>query len=224
MVDVVVPVLDEEEALVRNAPYYSEFSKKARLIFVDGGSRDRTVEVAKNYGEVVNSAKGRALQKNCGANTANSDYILILHVDSKIDLSALEHIEKVLSAGACGGCFTITIDDKAPIFRLFEYLLNARAKFFKILDGDLGQFVRKDTFFKLRGYDKTPIMEDILFSRKLKEAGKVEILPYTIKVSSRKWHSNGFSKTFYQYFLGYLKLWSGRITPSNVGATETIRR
>ena len=86
--------------------------------------------------------------------------------------------------------------------------MNFRAKVFKVMDGDLGLFIKKDTFHNLGGFDFVPIMEDILFSRKIRKAGKVSILPQTISVSARKWQKQGFIKTFLQYTKAYILLWT----------------
>ena len=120
-------------------------------------------------------------------------------------------MEKALSNGVCGGCLTMRIKNKGFVFRLFEFLVNFRARYFKVLDGDLGQFVRKDIFFKIGAYDHVPVMEDILFGRKLRKEGEVIILPDAIEVSVRKWRDEGFAKTFYRYEGAYMQLWLGKI-------------
>lgn len=211
MIDVIIPVLNEEEFLEGQAQYYEELKDKANIIFVDGGSQDKTVEFAKNYGKVIVSKQGRAMQKNAGVSVAVSDNLLFLHVDSLIDTNSLESIERALSNGVCGGCLTMSIADSAFIFRIFESAVNLRAKFIKVMDGDLGQFVRKDVFLQLGGYDQVPVMEDILFGKKLKRIGKIKVLPNVVKVSSRKWKERGFFKLLYQYMVSYLRLWTGRL-------------
>jgi len=211
MIDIIIPVLDEQKILEEQSGYYKNLSEKAHIVFVDGGSNDKTVEVASRYGQVVVSKKGRALQKNSGVGAAKSNYLCFLHVDTQIDIEALSDIEDVLSKGTCGGCLTMAINDSGFVFRIFENIVNWRANCFKVFDGDLGQFVRRDVFAKLGGYDSVTIMEDILFSRKLRNVGNVFVLPNTITVSSRKWHEKGFCKLFFQYVLAYVWLWTGQL-------------
>ncbi len=211
MIDVIIPVLNEEDFLRREAEYYSELKNKANIIFVDGGSWDKTVDLAENYGEVIHSRRGRSFQKNIGAKAAKSDYLLFLHVDSLINMKALENIERVLSCGVYGGCLTMVIDDTAFIFRIFERIVNLRARFGKVLDGDLGQFVHRDIFLQLGRYAQVDIMEDILFGKKLKRKGNIEILPDVIRVSSRKWSKEGFCSLLYKYSVAYVRLWTGRL-------------
>jgi len=55
--------------------------------------------------------------------------------------------------------------------------------------------VRKDIFFALGGFPEVPVLEDILFSKKLRKAGRVEVLDDKIYVSARRWQKEGFFKT-----------------------------
>lgn len=49
---------------------------------MDGGSTDKTREVAKSMGaRVIEAPKGRATQMNAGARVAKGDVLLFLHSD-----------------------------------------------------------------------------------------------------------------------------------------------
>jgi len=181
---------------------------------VDGGSIDRTVAIAREYGEVVSSPCGRAIQKNRGAQESQTQHILFLHVDTFIDEHSLDCINRTLASGAIGGCLTMHIQDKRFIFRIYEWAVNFRARAFGAIDGDLGTFVRRDIFEQLGGFDLLPVMEDLVFGKKLRKAGSIKVLSEPIYVSSRKWHKRGFFRTFLDYTLAYLWLWSGRLKPS----------
>ncbi len=208
MLDVIIPVYNEEKILLQKKDYYQSLRHKARVIFVDGGSTDRTVEIAKNFGEVIASERGRALQMNKGVQISNAEYILFLHVDTYIyRVGALDKVTGVLSNGICGGCFTMNIEDSRRIFRIFEWIVNFRAKYWGVMDGDLGLFVKRSVFDNVGQFDSLPIMEDILFSKKLRKEGKWAVLPDRILVSSRKWDEKGFLKTFVQYCRAYVGFW-----------------
>ena len=216
MIDIIIPVLNEEKILREKADYYGRLKEKARIIFVDGGSRDETPKVAKQFGEVLFSSPGRAAQKNRGAAVAQSDKLIFLHVDSFIDTATIGNIEQALSNGVCGGCLTIKIEHPGLIFRIFERIVNLRAKAFGVMDGDLGIFVRKDMFDKIGCFDDVAIMEDILFSKKLRRTGKTITLPDKITVSPRRWQESGFVKTLRHYCLAYMRLWSGTLSLKKV--------
>ena len=116
MVDIIIPVLNEEKILTKEAHYYRTLRQFSRVIFVDGGSTDQTVALAKEFGDVVTSSAGRAVQKNCGFQNTAAEHILFLHVDTFINRNALDRIEESLRGGAIGGCLTMRIQDKGIIF------------------------------------------------------------------------------------------------------------
>lgn len=73
--------------------------------------------------------------------------------------------------------------------------------------GDQGIFVKKDTFLKLGGFPEIPIMEDILFTEKLRKCGKTVVLPDKILVSARRWEKMGIIKTTLLFNLIILLFW-----------------
>jgi len=214
MPDIIIPVLNEEKILTKEAQYYQSLKNRARVIFVDGGSADGTVEIAQRYGEVISCATGRAIQKNRGAQETRSERLLFLHVDCFIDEHALDSIDQIMEEGSIGGCLTMHIQDNGFIFRIYEKIINFRAGAFGIIDGDLGTFVRRDIFDQLGGFDLLPVMEDLVFAKKLCKAGSIRALPDLVYVSSRKWHERGFFRTFLEYTLAYIQLWTGRLKPN----------
>jgi len=212
MPDIVIPILNEEQILTKEVQYYQTLKHKAKVIFVDGGSTDRTVAIAQEYGEVISCATGRAIQKNRGAQETKTEHLLFLHVDALIDDHALDHIDQILKNGSIGGCLTMHIQDNGLMFRIYEKIVNFRARVFGIIDGDLGTFVRRDIFDQLGGFDLLPVMEDLLFAKKLCKIGPISVLPEPIYVSSRKWRERGFVRTFCDYTIAYLRLWNGSLT------------
>ena len=137
MLDIIIPVLNEEKILTKEAHYYQALKNRARVIFVDGGSTDHTVAIAREYGEVITCSPGRAVQKNRGVQKSQSEHILFLHVDALIDEHALSRIDQILKEGSIGGCLTMRICDNGLIFRIYEWVVNFRAKAFGVIDGDL---------------------------------------------------------------------------------------
>jgi rSAM/selenodomain-associated transferase 2 len=211
MLDVIIPVLNEERILIEQEEYFRALKGMARIVFVDGGSSDRTVAVAQNYGEVISSQPGRGLQKNRGAQAAEGDHLLFLQVDAHIKEDTIAQVDYELNHGVEAGCLTMKIGDHGWMFRIYERVVNFRAKYFGIYDGDLGLFVNKKVFEQVGRFDHLPVMEDLIFAKKIRRAGKTKALPNIIYVSSRKWHDKGFLKTFLIYTLAYLQLWTGQL-------------
>ena len=207
LADMIIPVLNEEKILKEKKDYYLWLKKQGQIIFVDGGSCDRTVNLAQEFGQVISSDAGRSIQMNRGALEGQRQYFLFLHVDTFLTPQGLRQINEAITQGVTGGCLTLAIDDAKFIFRIFEWLVNVRARYFRIFDGDLGLLLRKDVFQKLGGFDEVKIMEDILFSQKLKKRYEMVVLPEKIHVSSRVWHEKGFLNTFLCYSRAYFQFW-----------------
>lgn len=208
MFDIIIPVFNEEKILSEWRDYYSQLRQKAKIIFVDGGSTDQTANIAKKYGEVLSSKRGRSFQMNMGFANSQANDLLFLHVDTIVSDEAWQAMNDCMQNGVCGGCFTMKIDDRGFLFRIFENVVNFRARNFGVIDGDLGIFVKRHVFEELGKFAPIPIMEDILFSRKLRRAGNTIMLKQPILVSSRKWHHEGFGKTFLRYTWAYIQLWT----------------
>ena len=185
--------------------------ERAELLFVDGGSADQSVRKAEEFGRVIASVRNRGKQKNAGAAHGTSDFLLFLHADTEIDPAVLPEVEKVLSNGYIGGCFRMKVLNGRLIYRIFEWVVNMRARLSGIIDGDLGFFVRKDIFLRAGQFDPLPYMEDIFFSKKIAGAGKLITLDAPIKVSSRRWDEQGFWKTLFRYAWAYVQFWTGTL-------------
>lgn len=198
MISVIIPVYNEEECLSKDAVYYQAISRDADLIFVDGGSGDDTIFLAKKSGRVISAPKSRAVQMNQGAKEAKNDILLFLHADTRIHPENLQHIvEAMKNKKYVGGCFKQVLDDPAVIYRWIAWTGNMRARLSKIFFGDQGIFVRKDVFQKLGGFPEVRIGEDVLFTKKLRKQGNVGILPCPIYCSARRWKSQGIWRTFF---------------------------
>ena len=83
-------------------------------------------------------------------------------------------------------------------------MMNLRSRVTSIATGDQGIFVRKDVFLEIGFFPSIAIMEDIVFSKKLKRVGKPFISNARIKTSVRRWENNGPVRTI-------LKMWALRL-------------
>jgi len=196
MISVLVPIYNEKEVLSERSAMFQNIAKVAELLFVDGGSTDKSEDIAARYGRIITSEKGRARQMNAGAREASGDILSFLHADNIVSPETINSIEKAVRENeVIGGCLTQRIESERPVFRFIEWQGNNRARRTKIFYGDQGIFVRKDVFDQLGGFPDVPIFEDVLFSQKLKQAGKTTVLPDKIRVSARRWEKRGIFKT-----------------------------
>jgi rSAM/selenodomain-associated transferase 2 len=214
---VIVPALDEE-------PRIASVLRRARdggadeIIVVDGGSRDRTIEVARPLADqVVSAHRGRAVQMNFGAALAGGDGLLFLHADTLLPPAFATAIANAIRDGAVGGRFDVDLDPPTPLLRLVGALMNHRSRLSGIATGDQAIFVRRDVFQRLEGYSPIPLMEDIEFSRRLKRVGRLACLRQRVSTSSRRWQSTGPLRTI-------LLMWTLRLLYFCGVPAERLRR
>ena len=199
-ISIIVPVYNEEKILLANYSNWKRLSKVAELIFVDGGSTDKGNELTAKLGKLLYGKKGRALQMNLGASSAGGEILLFIHADTRLDPKVLPVIIKKLEdEKIIGGCFSIFLAGQSILYRLINYLGTTRAKLTRIFYGDQGLFIKKNVFFNLGGFPEVPIMEDVLFSAKMKKMGKTIVLPEQIWISPRRWEQRGIIVTILMY-------------------------
>lgn len=196
MISIIVPVLNEEKSIEKLLVHLGSLKGEKEVIVVDGGSCDKTVDIASKYAKVIHSSKGRSKQMNEGVKAALGDILWFVHSDSKLHNSSLECIEKAIQKGCIGGGFSLYFYDYDTLFMKFvAKTSNFRAKLFGLIFGDQGIFMKKDIFLKLGGYPDIELMEDWKLSKKLYKAGRATILKTPIGTSARRFKSGGQLKT-----------------------------
>ena len=101
---ILMPALNEEESIgktIKNIPLakLKEMGYDAEVLIVDGGSTDKTVEIAKNLGaRVIKSEKGYGRQYRVGFREAQGDIIIAADSDNSYPIeetpALLEILEK----------------------------------------------------------------------------------------------------------------------------------
>lgn len=212
-ISIVIPVINEEDNLSRLIPYLktvAETPENMELIVVDGGSTDRSVEIATSLGAVVeNSVQGRAFQLNKGARLAKGDILYFLHADSFPPQAFDRLIRKANSLKSEAGCFRLKFDSSSKFLGIFAWF--SRFNFLLCRGGDQSLFITKNLFNSLGGFDESyRVYEDNEFIGRIYRVSKFKVLPQKIKTSARKYRLNGFIKLQYHfarihlmYFRGY---------------------
>ena len=185
---VVVPVLDEEACILQQLNDLSILKGVDELIVVDGGSTDRSVELARSAGaRVVQSARGRGVQLNAGARVASGEALLFLHADVRLPQEAPQEVRRVLAHHHAGAFRIRTVDRSgahplAPLLRVADL----RSRFTSLPYGDQALFVRRQAFEAVGGYPDQPLLEDLELSRRLRALGPIARARGCVEVSGRR--------------------------------------
>ncbi|MGH8499477.1 MAG: TIGR04283 family arsenosugar biosynthesis glycosyltransferase [Methylococcales bacterium] len=208
---IIIPALNEAAMIAPTLSGLEMFkSNRVEIIVVDGGSTDRTVEIANQTADrVLIEPGGRAIQMNHGAKHARGTYLLFLHADTRMPSNTLEILNQCFEHNWVWGRFDVRLSGLNPLFRVVEYCINLRSRLSGIASGDQSIFVMRTIFHTLGGYPEIPIMEDIALSKQLKKISRPVCLRQKVITSSRRWEQRGIRRTIilmwtlrFLYFLG----------------------
>jgi rSAM/selenodomain-associated transferase 2 len=197
-VSFVVPVLNEAGSIETFlASLRACCRETCEIVVVDGGSEDRTAQLAEAGSDVVITApRGRAAQMNAGARKATGSILCFVHADSQLPDHADQIIGDALSRQhRQWGRFDVRLSGRHPLLRVVEASMNLRSRLTGIATGDQSLFVRRETFDAVGGFPPIALMEDIAISRKLKSAGPPVCLRQRLTTSSRRWEIHGIVRT-----------------------------
>ncbi|WP_036483713.1 TIGR04283 family arsenosugar biosynthesis glycosyltransferase [Myxosarcina sp. GI1] len=196
IISIIIPVLNEE-AIIAQTLKRLQASDDVELIVVDGGSQDRTVEIARQMNiRAIAAEPNRASQMNAGAAIAKGNFLLFLHADSQLPSNYAKLVRQSLAqTKVIAGAFELAIDAESKALRLVETMVKLRSRFLQLPYGDQAIFIRKQAFIDIGGYANLPIMEDFEFISRLKHRGKIAIAPAAVVTSARRWQKLGVFKT-----------------------------
>jgi rSAM/selenodomain-associated transferase 2 len=191
---IIVPALNEAEGIVDALAALQPLRRRgAEVIVVDGGSEDKTADLAGDLCDgVLIAPRGRATQMNAGAASAHGDILLFLHADTRLPCDA---DQLILAASARDDCewgrFDVCISGRHPLLPLVAALMNLRSRLTGIATGDQAIFVDRQAFATVGGFPNIPLMEDIALSQRLKRRRRPCCLSARVVTSGRRWETQG---------------------------------
>lgn len=198
MISIIIPVYNEEKKLPLLLEHLEASSSGyiSEIIVVDGGSSDRTPEIAKDHPKVfyIPSEKGRAIQMNTGARLAKGEILYFLHADSlppeNFDALIADEVDK----GNKAGCFQMKFDKNHWWLNLMGHF--TRINHISCRGGDQSLFVEHKLFEKLNGFNESYIVyEDNEFISRLYESGNFTVIKNWITTSARLYNRLGVWNT-----------------------------
>jgi rSAM/selenodomain-associated transferase 2 len=208
-ISIIIPALNEEAAIAAALEALADYRRVGHQVIVaDGGSSDRTVELARPLADtIVTAPRGRAAQMNAGAARATGNTLLFLHADTRLPRAAdCLIVDGLRRSGRVWGRFDVDIVGSHPMLRVVAAMMNFRSRLTGIATGDQAIFVTSAAFARCGGYPDIPLMEDIALSRRLKRASRPLCLKARVATSGRRWEQRGILRTIvlmWQLRFGY---------------------
>ena len=187
------------------------------VIVSDGGSTDRTTEIARAHGaRVCVGPRGRGLQMARGASGASGQWLLFLHGDTRVE----DGWQEAVAAFAAGrgedaaAAFTFALDDASPTARRLERLVSWRNRWLGLPYGDQGLLISRRLYDNVGGFKPLPLMEDVDIVRRLGRS-RLVILPVRAITSAIRYRREGYLRRSSRNLL-CLTLWFAGVPPKAI--------
>jgi rSAM/selenodomain-associated transferase 2 len=190
-IGIVLPVLDEAAILEPALDSLAAVAHDCPVVVVDGGSRDRTLAIARTRFPTERcEAARRGAQMNRGAARLSTDVLLFLHADSRLPAGFAGDIRRTLrDPSVAAGCFRLSFDHQHPMLRFYGWCTRFPGRFLHF--GDQGFFVRREVFERMGGYRDLPFLEDVDLLRRLRRFGRFAVVPRPVTTSARRFLRRG---------------------------------
>ncbi|WP_435418496.1 glycosyltransferase [Parerythrobacter aurantius] len=201
-VALVIPLLDEEKALPALVEVVRGLEPRPdEVIAVDGGSSDATCQLVRAAGwQLLETAKGRAVQINAGVATAQSSLACILHADTIPPADMVQVIRDTLQDDSIAlASFTPLITGEKTrwftsahnyVKTWYAPLITRPHLFFRgvrLLFGDHAMFFRRADFLRVGGCTPSDaVMEEADLCVKFARLGKIRMVRRIVRTSDRR--------------------------------------
>jgi glycosyltransferase involved in cell wall biosynthesis len=218
---VIIPTFKEESAIgdTLSSIHHACDGHNTETIVVDGGSPDKTLEIARQFTDNVHILRDRGVAKarNYGALKARGGILVFLDSDTRVPRNFFDELSLIFQNPAvCGvNCNVMPCPDSQPTHReraFYRLWGNTRKAFYRLRPcgtGDNGIIIRSQTFADSGGFNEDMhTMEDIDFMFRASRHGRFLFLKHlTLRESMRRIRRIGllrFSAIYLYNFFYYL--------------------
>ena len=224
MITVVIPTLNEQSTLGSTLASLVPAAVEGlvrQVVVVDGGSSDRTLDIAEGSGaDVMRTSCGRGSQLKAGAAAARFPWLLFLHADTMLEqgwereagafMERVDDGKRPPSAAA----FRFALDDLGFKPRLLETIVATRCALLRLPYGDQGLLIPRALYQEIGGYQAMPLMEDVDMIRRLGR-GRTVLLHARAITSAERYRSQGYIRRVARN-LSCLTLYYLRVPPRTI--------
>ncbi|MEP6627846.1 MAG: TIGR04283 family arsenosugar biosynthesis glycosyltransferase [Ginsengibacter sp.] len=195
MISIIIPTYNEALSIGKLLKHLQKnaSSEAIEIIVVDGGSKDETIAIAKQYTMFVKLSpqKGRAAQMNYGASMATGEILYFIHADSIPPASYAEDIATAVKEGYAFGRYRTKFNSNHLLLKLNAFF--TRYDLFACYGGDQTLFITNELFRRIGGFkNDMRIMEDYEIVTRAKRVGRYKVMQKAVMVSARKYDTNSW--------------------------------
>lgn len=222
MISVIIPTCNEADIISRSLEELHRPEVSAgipfEVIVSDASATDDTAQEVRRYCsrsgnpvKLVTAPLGRGAQMNRGALEAAYPVLLFLHADVALPEGALAAVGDALARpDVVGGGFLKSYREDDWRLGLNVLLTRIRVLWFKSFWGNDCIFVRRTAFDQLGGYACWPILEDVDFSKRMRQLGRTAAIRMEVLASARRYLQQGILRQGMRNLRILIAYWLGK--------------
>jgi len=240
LISIIIPTLNEEKLLGKLLDQLNDQNLKSKyqyeIIISDGGSKDKTLEIAKRYTDkiVVHQEKRRqkiSEGKNLGFKISSGEILVFICADCRLD-NPEKFFDYVKDFGnskyaAATFWFDVFPEEKKWSDYIFHIFFNYLIKILNFFGNGMGrgecQVIKRNVFEEVGGYNENLTAgEDYDFYTRIRRRGKIDV-NFDIKIyeSPRRYRKFGYIKILLMWFRNSLRVFN--IVKTQVDEWQEVR-